>query len=120
MFECGVQSDSDLTVEAHGSQQNGAILGNGCALFLCKFTSRLIQCYNEKAWDQGIDVNGDLDLDLYSTALTEILQAYRFEDCTEHGRLLVLKDFLASLSEQKQLSDEQLASIYCKDIASLR
>ena len=42
MFECGVVKDGELVVEAHGSQQNGAILGNGCAIFLCKFMARLI------------------------------------------------------------------------------
>lgn len=42
MFECGVSDDSELVVEAHGSQQNGAILGNGCAIFLANFVARLI------------------------------------------------------------------------------
>ena len=45
MFECGVVKESKLKVEAHGSQQNGAILGNGCAVFLCKFTATLIKNY---------------------------------------------------------------------------
>ena len=49
MFECGVVKESDLNVTAHGSQQNGAILGNGCAIFLCKFLCRLVNCYNSLA-----------------------------------------------------------------------
>ena len=38
MFENAVLQNCDLAVE-HGGQQNGAILGNGCALFLCRFTA---------------------------------------------------------------------------------
>ena len=41
MFESGVKSDSGLNVVAGGSQQNGAILGNGCAVFLAKFQAKL-------------------------------------------------------------------------------
>ena len=37
MFETAIQKESELSVVAGGSQQNGAILGNGCALFLSKF-----------------------------------------------------------------------------------
>ena len=47
MFECGVVNNADLAVTHGGSQQNGAILGNGCAIFLCKFTASLVKCYNE-------------------------------------------------------------------------
>ena len=45
MFETGVKADSDLAVEHGGSQQNGAILGNGCAKFLAKFMTSLQQAY---------------------------------------------------------------------------
>ena len=45
MFESGVVSSSALNVTAHGSQQNGAILGNGCALFLCRFMGKLVYNY---------------------------------------------------------------------------
>ena len=37
MFESAILADSDLSVVHGGSQQNGAILGNGCAVFLAKF-----------------------------------------------------------------------------------
>ena len=49
MFETGIVSDGNLAVTAHGSQQNGAILGNGCAIFLCKFMTRLAMSYNALA-----------------------------------------------------------------------
>ena len=70
MFECGVVDDADLAIEHGGSQQNGAILGNGCAIFLCKFTARLIICYNEKAEAAEIETEGAVDNDCYKSALT--------------------------------------------------
>ena len=106
MFECGVMSDSELAVEAHGSQQNGAILGNGCAIFLCKFTARLIIAYNKKCEDAEIAIDGPIDNNLYKQALTQVLHACCKEDVSEHGRLLALKDILASLTENKKLDDE--------------
>ena len=106
MFECGVIDESELAVEAHGAQQNGAILGNGCALFLCKFIARLIQCYEEKCSENEVDPEGEIDNDCYKIALTEILQACCYEDASEHGRLLALKDILQSLTAEKRLNDE--------------
>jgi len=41
MFETGVVSDSKSSVVSGGSQQNGPILGNGCAKFLAKFLCKL-------------------------------------------------------------------------------
>ena len=57
MFESGVVNESPLNVTAHGSQQNGAILGNGCALFLCKFVAKLVCNYEEEktARPQGLN-----------------------------------------------------------------
>lgn len=65
MFECGVISDSSLKVEAHGSQQNGAILGNGCAIFLCKFIARLIMTYIAACDEFGIDPDGPISQEVY-------------------------------------------------------
>ena len=101
MFECGVVADSDLAVEAHGSQQNGAILGNGCAVFLCKFMARLIQCYEATSLDNEIDYTGPVHQECYKMSLTKTLQQCCLEDVKEHGRLLALKDILASLTESK-------------------
>ena len=47
MFESSVKQDTDSSVVAGGSQQNGAILGNGCAIFLAKFLSNLVLKYNK-------------------------------------------------------------------------
>ena len=44
MFESGV-FEGDLSVHHGDSQQNGIILGNGCATFLCKFVATLIMKY---------------------------------------------------------------------------
>ena len=41
MFETGVRDDGVLKVPKVGEQQNGAILGNGCAAFLAKFVTTL-------------------------------------------------------------------------------
>jgi len=120
MFECGVVDDSELAVEAHGSQQNGAILGNGCAIFLAKFIARLIQCYESKAAETDIDIAGDIDNDCYKDSLTQILHACAFEDYSEHGRLLALKDILTGLTVEKKLDESQLACLYSKDIAAVR
>lgn len=46
MFESGVK-EGDLKVCSGGSQQNGPILGNGCAAFLCKFVVDLIEQYEK-------------------------------------------------------------------------
>ena len=80
MFECGVVDDADIAIEAHGSQQNGAILGNGCAIFLCKFIARLIMCYNEKAEVAGIEIEAAICNTSYKSALTQVLHACCKED----------------------------------------
>lgn len=120
MFECGVRGDSDLAVEAHGSQQNGAILGNGCAIFLCKFMARLKQEYESACAEQDIDIEGPINQDVYKEVLSTVLKSCAKEDATEHGRLLALKPILGSLCDEKRLSDEQLALIYMKDVCVLR
>ena len=48
MFENAVLENSQLAVHHGGSQQNGGILGNGCALFLSRVTAELAQCYEQK------------------------------------------------------------------------
>ena len=53
-------------------------------------------------------------------SLTKTLQQCCLEDVKEHGRLLALKDILASLTENKQLDEEQLVCLYVKDISIVR
>lgn len=61
MFETAVKSDSDISVVHGGSQQNGAILGNGCAVFLCKFLVKLVQRYEKQCGESGINVQANLN-----------------------------------------------------------
>ena len=42
MFETAVKEESEVAIVTSGGQQNGPILGNGCALFLAKFLAKLI------------------------------------------------------------------------------
>ena len=93
MFECGVVDDSELAVVAHGSQQNGSILGNGCAIFLSKFTATMVRHYNRVCETEGVDPNGPINQKYYQYALI-YLDMLGYEDCAEHGRLLLLKDIL--------------------------
>ena len=63
---------------------------------------------------------GPIDQGMYSSSLTTTLRACCYEDVTEHGRLLAIKDILASLTEGNQLEEEQLVCFYAKDIAVAR
>ena len=74
MFASAVKEGSDLAVVAHGSQQNGAILGNGCAQFLSRFIAQLAQCYELKVQEKGMKAWDDIDNDSYMQALTETLR----------------------------------------------
>ena len=106
MFECGVISSGSLAVEAHGSQQNGAILGNGCALFLCRFIGALVVKYEELCQESGHDDEKSLCQESYAKALTNVLANSAVEDITEHGRLLCMKEVLMDIAQDKKL-DEQ-------------
>ena len=128
MFESGVKGDGDLVVTHGGSQQNGGILGNGCATFLCKFAATLIIKYEKLK--KEIELLGPQDgvpRDMktmsgsaYSIALTRTLAQLALEDATCHGRFLVMKDIFCDLTEDRELADEQLALFYAKDILTLR
>ena len=48
MFETAIKFDTELSVVHGVSQQNGAIFGNGCALFLAKFLALLKINYLKK------------------------------------------------------------------------
>ena len=80
MFECGVIPNGSLAVEAHGSQQNGAILGNGCALFLCKFIGRLIEQYEQSCEEKGHEDQSVVCEESYKAALTMVLSESAVED----------------------------------------
>ena len=72
MLESGVV-DGDLKVCHGGSQQNGPILGNGCATFLAKFTTTLNQRYVDACVKQGIS-NLTLNQKVYKETLTSTLK----------------------------------------------
>lgn len=96
MFESAVKGDSKLNVTAGGSQQNGPLLGNGCATFLARFHCNLIATY------QRICAVGELDSshfypDKYKQALKECLKQFGVEDAKEHGRLISMQETLLSL-----------------------
>ena len=105
MFECGVIDESELAVEAHGAQQNGAILGNGCALFLCKFIGKLIVGYEEGCANTGHEDEDSICAESYKAALTNTLKECAAEDLKEHGRLLCMKEILCDIAEDKRLDE---------------
>ena len=106
MFESGVIPTGELAVEAHGSQQNGAILGNGCAIFLCKFIASLIKQYEELCEGKGHELDSEMCEESYKAALTKVLSHCAVEDMKEHGRLLCMKEVLCDIVSDKKLSDE--------------
>ena len=113
MLDCGVSGD--LEVCHGGSQQNGPILGNGCASYLARFAANLAKKYEQKS-NQDTEFNKTA----FKKSLTETLEEMVEEDATQHGRLISVKDQLMELSEDKKLTAQQLALIYAKDILTLR
>lgn len=112
MFETAVKADSEVSVVHGGSQQNGAILGNGCSLFLAKFICKLIHKYNELCLENKKSPSDSISASLYRTALNEALIHLSIEDMREHGRLLLLKEKLVGLAGSKEKVDTQLLSLF--------
>ena len=119
MFESGVVNESPLNVTAHGSQQNGAILGNGCAIFLCKFVARLCQNYEQEK-DMKKICKTTIDSPCYQQALCDTLEELADEDKDEHGRLIVMKEALEQVITDGQLEAKYTAMFYAKDFACIR
>ena len=107
MFETAVKKDSELAVVAHGGQQNGAILGNGCAMFLTKFMAKLIARYNTLCVENSLKPEV-LDKPTYKIALEETLIDLSVEDMKENGRLLLLNEKFISLCSE-EMSQKSLA-----------
>ena len=76
-------------------------MGNGCALFLAKFTGKLINAYNQECENNGVD-NDTMDPESYKTSLDKVLCDLSVEDMKEHGRLLLLKEKLMSYMPRKE------------------
>ena len=78
------------------------ILGNGCAIFLCKFAATLVIKYNKlKVEKERVAVFDGVPRDLqalnqdaYSEALTDTLKLLTLEDVTSHGRIIEIKEML--------------------------
>ena len=119
MFESGVVNESPLNVTAHGSQQNGAILGNGCAIFLCKFVAKLCQNYDQDREFKQI-TKTCLVPECYHAALSNTLTELAYEDKDEHGRLIVMKEALVTLMTDEQLEAKYTAMFYAKDFSCIR
>ena len=78
MFETGVLNFGDLAIihEEEGNQVNGAVLGDQCALFLARFLAQLIISYNETMEQLGLEAEGPIDQEAYSTAITATLRDF--------------------------------------------
>ena len=109
MFESGVR-DGVLAVHAGGDQQNGAILGNGCAAFLCRFVATLIMRYEERA------SKDKLNEDVYREVLTNTIKDFALEDASCHGRLLVMLEELVGLTSDGKLNDAALDMFHTKEV----
>jgi hypothetical protein len=118
MFESGVK-EGDLKVCSGGSQQNGPILGNGCAAFLCKFVVDLIEQY-EKIKKEEENTEESFVEPVYCKALTASLNGMAEEDFNDHGRLLVMKDQTCCMIESGEFSDQQNMMFYVKDLMHAR
>ena len=82
-FVSGVKSDSNLVVNhGPGGQQNGAILGNGCATFLAKLLGRLSANYQRNCAMKSLDAF-EFFPDIYKDTLMDILYKHSVEDATE-------------------------------------
>ena len=120
MFESGVLNFNELSIGEEGNHANGAVLGDQCALFLAKFIATLILTYEENLQMFDRDIEGPIDQETYSDAITLTLREFCAQDSRQHGRLIAMRDILSHLTEKKRLEKEQLACMYAKDLAVVR
>ena len=97
MFETAVRADSEIAITTANGQQNAAILGNGCALFLAKFLAKMVCKYNKLCSDSFYDCHSAINKSVFKLALEQNLLDLSVEDLMEHGRLLLLKEKLVSM-----------------------
>ena len=95
----------ELEICHGGSQQNGPILGNGCASFLARFAVALAKRYQDLVANKE-EQNDELDEIEFKTSLTDTLENMVSEDATQHGRLIDMKDQLIDLMPDKKLFAE--------------
>ncbi len=99
MFNSSVNPDGDLAINTDSGQENGSILGQQGALFLAKFCACLGTQYNAQVEALGAEPS-EFSVDAYNAALTEALKAYAPVDAQQYGKLLALKNSLASFTEE--------------------
>lgn len=119
-FISSVTKDSDLVAHHDNCQQNGPILGMGCACFLADFVTCLCRLYQENCSKMKLD-SSNFHPNAYEASLETCLQTFVDEDRDAHGRLIEMKDHLLSLGGQKEIKHELFQPyFYAKDIAILR
>lgn len=106
MFETAILSETESSVVAGGSQQNGPILGNGCAIFLAKFLCTIILTYQELCQNQ--ENPSELSKTILKEALSNTLTELALEDVNEHGRLLTMKQQLLELLDDEVIEEPLL------------
>ncbi|CAF3928018.1 unnamed protein product [Rotaria sp. Silwood1] len=115
-FISSVDDKCDLVVNHDNCQQNGAILGRGCACFLAQFMTSLSQQYQYFCTQHMIDSN-NFHPSLYAKALDMCLQNFAAKDADAHGRLLEIKDLLLHVGGNQEIKCESIHLFYLKDIA---
>ena len=63
---------------------------------------------------------GPINQQIDTQALNETLSQHCLEDCTQHGRLLALREILTNLNGGQRLTSQQLACLYAKDVSVCR
>jgi len=107
MFESAIKSGSSLEIVHNGAQQNGAILGKGCALFLVRFITNLLKKYYDHCKSHNMS-NDRIHMDVYENCLKSNLVDMSDEDMNEHGRLICMKDCLLNINTKSKTNDHSL------------
>ncbi|CAF2529073.1 unnamed protein product [Rotaria sp. Silwood2] len=119
-FISSVEKDSDLVAIHDNCQQNGAILGMGCACFLADFVTYLCSLYQENCTKMKLD-SSNFHPSAYKISLETCLQKFVDEDRDSHGRLIEMKDLLLNLGGKNEIKYESFQPyFYAKDIEVLR
>eukprot|EP00927_Polykrikos_kofoidii_P064656 TRINITY_DN6011_c0_g1_i3.p1 TRINITY_DN6011_c0_g1~~TRINITY_DN6011_c0_g1_i3.p1 ORF type:complete len:762 (-),score=84.67 TRINITY_DN6011_c0_g1_i3:44-2242(-) len=96
MFVSAMLADCQYEVRAKNSQQNGPILGVGCAKFLCEFYCKLVDQFHDECRKIPCNVHNP-DPSCIPLALETTLRQMCMEDTNEHGRFIELKNELDKL-----------------------
>jgi hypothetical protein len=116
--EAGDQEEGESAKKA----KKGPMLSPVRALFLARFIGTLIKLYEEKVADKEELDENTLDQAAYTEALSSLLYDLSQDEevSQEYNSLLNLQDDLATINEDGQLNEEQLALLHIKDVQQLR